>query len=94
MTSTRSVPLMLVDDHEIWRGGVRALLETTEFKVVGEASSGVEAVEVAMRCHPRIVLLDIRMAGGDGFTALIELKKWNPRVSVMMLTTFDNQVGS
>lgn len=89
------INVMLVDDHAIWRGGVRSMLEDTGFAVIGEASSGREAVEV-VRCLstagtvPRIVLLDIRMAGGDGLDALQMLKEEFPTVSVVMLTTYDN----
>ena len=87
---TESVPLMLVDDHAIWRGGVRSMLEDTEFTVVAEASSGREALETARRVRPRLVLLDIRMAGGDGLDALIALKEEHPRMAVVMLTTYNN----
>ncbi len=87
---TSTVPVMLVDDHAIWRGGVRSMLEDTEFVVVGEASSGPEALEVARRMQPRLVLLDIRMAGGDGLGALVALKGEHPKMAVVMLTTYDN----
>ena len=88
--SESSVDVLLVDDHAIWRGGVRSMLEDTEFRVVGEASSGKEALEAARRLHPRLILLDIRMAGGDGLDALQVLKKEHPRIAVIMLTTYDN----
>jgi DNA-binding NarL/FixJ family response regulator len=81
---------VLVDDHAIWRDGVASLLEDTEFEVVGEASSGREALEVVRRVHPRMVLLDIRMAGGDGLDALQVLKQEHSDVAVIMLTTYDN----
>jgi DNA-binding NarL/FixJ family response regulator len=90
MSDTQSITVLLVDDHAIWRGGVRSMLEDTEFKVVGEASSGAEAVEQARLLHPQIALLDIRMAGGDGLEALVALKKEHPRMVVVMLTTYDN----
>ena len=84
------VTTMLVDDHAIWRGGVRSLLEDTEFEIVGEAASGREALEIARTVRPRLVLLDIRMAGGDGLDALVALKQEHPLMSVVMLTTYDN----
>ncbi|HET6385615.1 MAG TPA: response regulator transcription factor [Armatimonadota bacterium] len=84
------VGVLLVDDHAIWRGGVRSMLEDTEFEVVGEASSRNEAIEAARRLKPRLVLLDIRMAGGDGLEALHMLKEENPGMAVVMLTTYDN----
>jgi len=84
------IRVLLVDDHAIWRGGVRAILEDTEFCVVGEAGSGREAVEVVRRVQPQLILLDIRMAGGDGLDALVVLKAQHPRTAVVMLTTYDN----
>jgi DNA-binding NarL/FixJ family response regulator len=89
------ISVLLVDDHAIWRGGVRSMLEDTEFEVIGEASSGKEAVEFAQRLStagvpPRLILLDIRMTGGDGLDALQMLKKVLPMTSVLMLTTYDN----
>ncbi|MCW3055662.1 MAG: putative two-component system response regulator [Chthonomonadales bacterium] len=85
-----TISVMLVDDHAIWRGGVRSMLEDTEFDVVGEASSGREALLVARQVNPRLVLLDIRMAGGDGLDALVALKQEFPRMAIVMLTTYDN----
>ena len=66
------------------------MLEDTEFEVVGEASSGREALEVTHQTQPRIVLLDIRMAGGDGLDTLQALRSQNPDTAVIMLTTYDN----
>ncbi|MDQ2687832.1 MAG: response regulator transcription factor [Armatimonadota bacterium] len=85
-----TITVLLVDDHAIWRGGVRSMLEDTEFQVVGEAGSGKEALDVAQRVRPQLILLDIRMAGGDGLDALGALKREHPRTAVVMLTTYDN----
>jgi len=87
---TRRVTVALVDDHAIWRGGVRSMLEDTEFQVVGEASSGREAIELTRLVKPQLMLLDIRMAGGDGLDALQTLKAEHPQMAVIMLTTYDN----
>ena len=76
--TTAPVSVLLVDDHSIWRGGVRSMLEDTEFQVVGEAASGKEALEAARLLQPRLILLDIRMAGGDGLDALQTLKREHP----------------
>lgn len=81
---------MLVDDHKIWRDGVKSLLDGTEFSIVAEASSGREAIELADKHHPQMVLLDIRMDGGDGLDTLHTLKQKYPQMSVVMLTTYDN----
>jgi DNA-binding NarL/FixJ family response regulator len=84
------IRVVIVDDHAIWRGGTRTMLEDTEFEVVGEASSGKEALQVAEALDPDMVLLDIRMAGGDGLDALLALKQRQPRATVIMVTTYDN----
>lgn len=89
-TSQLKTSVLLVDDHAIWRGGVRSMLEDTEFEVVGEAGSGKEALEIARKVQPRLVLLDIRMAGGEGLDTLLALKREFPSTSVIMLTTYDN----
>jgi DNA-binding NarL/FixJ family response regulator len=90
LTSKEEFTVVLVDDHAIWRGGVRSMLDDTEFKVIGEASSGKEAVVVVRELQPQMVLLDIRMAGGDGLDALHAIKSEFPRTAVIMLTTYDN----
>jgi len=84
------VRVVLVDDHDIWRGGVRSMLRGTEFDVVGEASNGKEGHAVVTDLKPALVLLDIRMAEGDGFDALQAIKKSDPAIAVLMLTTYDN----
>ncbi len=85
-----SVNVLLVDDHAIWRDGIRSLLENTEFSVVGEAASGVEGALLAQSLRPQIVLLDIRMAGGDGLDALRSIKAKQPQSAVVMLTSYEN----
>lgn len=85
-----SYRVLLVDDHAIVRGGVKAMLRGTEFDVVGEASSGNEAILVVKELKPDLVLLDIRMAGGDGFDALVAIKAARPTTAVLMLSTYDN----
>ncbi|MFY7951493.1 MAG: response regulator [Armatimonadaceae bacterium] len=89
-TAPSGVSVVLIDDHDIWRGGVKSMLRGTEFNVVGEASSGREGVDVVATLKPDVVLLDIRMAGGDGFDALQGIKKADNRTAVLMLTTYDN----
>ena len=84
------ISTMLVDDHAIWRGGISSMLENTEFKIVGEASSGREALILARQVSPQMALLDIRMAEGDGLYALQALKKEHPHMFVILLTTYDN----
>lgn len=88
--ASTAVTVLLVDDHAIWRGGVRSLLEDTEFEIVGEAQSGREALQKVRELKPGLVLLDIRMSGGDGIEALSAIKTEMPETAVVMLTTYEN----
>lgn len=86
---TQMLRLMLVDDHEVVRLGMRALLERhPTFSVVGEAASEDEAVELALELEPDIVLMDIRLAGGSGIEACEKIKTLLPDTKVLMLTSF------
>ncbi|RYF33133.1 MAG: response regulator transcription factor [Cytophagaceae bacterium] len=90
--SLKEYSVLLVDDHSIVRGGIRMMLAESEFVVTAEAASGMDAIAIAKAAKPDIdiVLLDIRMAGGDGFDALVGLKAQHPKMTVVMLTTYDN----
>lgn len=89
------VRLLLVDDHQIVRKGLRALLDTeADLQVVGEASSGAEAVELAARLRPDVILMDLVMPGMDGVEATRRILEHDPRARVLVLTSFgsDNKV--
>jgi two-component system response regulator DevR len=81
--------LMIVDDHEVVRMGLRAALDVEpDFTVVAEASNGQEAIEKARAHRPDIVLMDVRMEGIDGIEACRELRSELPDTRVLMLTSF------
>ncbi len=81
--------ILLVDDHEVVRLGLKALLEHhAQFEVVGEASTAKEAVEQVARLHPEIVLMDIRLPGTSGIEACEEIIKLYPETRVIMLTSY------
>ncbi len=81
--------LMIVDDHEVVRMGLRAALDVEpDFAVVAEASNGQEAIEKARAHRPDIVLMDVRMEGIDGIEACRELRSELPDTRVLMLTSF------
>lgn len=81
--------LMIVDDHEVVRMGLRAALDVEpDFTVVAEASNGHEAIEKARAHRPDIVLMDVRMDGMDGVEACRELRSELPGTRVLMLTSF------
>jgi DNA-binding NarL/FixJ family response regulator len=80
--------LMIVDDHEVVRMGLRAALEEPDFTVVAEAGSGKEAIEKSRAYQPDIVLMDVRMEGMDGIEACREIRDTLPDVKVLMLTSY------
>jgi DNA-binding NarL/FixJ family response regulator len=85
-----TIRVLVADDHEVVRSGLKSLVAGTDIKVVAEAGSGGDAVRTAAEHEVDVILLDIRMPDGDGLTALGQLKKNHPDVPVLMLTTYDN----
>ncbi len=89
--SPKSPPLrvLLVDDHEVVRGGVKALLQATEDIIVtAEAGSVREAIDEADRARPDVVVMDVRLADGSGIEATREIRAKHPKTAVVMLTSF------
>jgi len=86
-----SVRTLVVDDHPIVRQGLAALLATTvDFEVVGQAADGVEAVELAARLRPDLVLMDLRMPRLDGVAATEAVLRDVPTARVVVLTTYES----
>ena len=91
MIAVSEVPLrvMLVDDHEVVRAGIRALLQSTDDIIVtAEAGSVREAVDEADRSRPDLVVMDVRLADGSGIEATREILAKHPKTRVIMLTSF------
>ncbi|HPH95876.1 MAG TPA: response regulator transcription factor [Anaerolineaceae bacterium] len=85
-----TIRLLIADDHLIIRQGIRLILETEEeFELVGEASDGAEALRLCAELHPQVVLMDLRMPGMDGLTAIERLHVEQPDISVVILTAFN-----
>jgi DNA-binding NarL/FixJ family response regulator len=83
--------LVLADDHHLLRRGFRSLLSSEPgLEVVGEASTGLEAIEICQRLVPDLVLMDVRMPEMDGITATRRIKREQPGVSVLMVTMHEN----
>jgi DNA-binding NarL/FixJ family response regulator len=81
--------ILLVDDHEVVRLGLKSLLERhPQFDVVGEASSAREAMEIINEKHPDIVVMDIRLPGTSGIEACEEITGRFPETKVIMLTSY------
>jgi DNA-binding NarL/FixJ family response regulator len=90
MADTDRINLLIADDHEVVRCGLRTLLAGTEVQVMAEVGTGEEAVKYTLENHPDVVLMDIRMPNGDGLTALGRIKLEKPDTPILMLSTFDN----
>jgi two-component system response regulator NreC len=88
----KKIRLMLVDDHEVVRVGLKNFLQTQEdFDVVAEASDGEEAVSRALEAHPDVILMDITMPGVDGLEATRRLRVLCPQCLILALTVHDDK---
>ena len=86
-----SARLLLADDHDLVREGIRAVLEgEPDLKVVGEAANGKEAVELCRELKPDLVLMDVRMPEMDGLAATRAIKEELPQTSVVMVTMHES----
>lgn len=84
-----SITVLIIDDHQLVRQGVRSFLETQpDITVVGEAESGEEAAQLAAEHAPDVVLMDLVMPGMDGVTATQQVKRVSPRTQVIVLTSY------
>ena len=84
------IRLLIVDDHPVVRDGLRGIFDgDAEFEVVGEAEDGPAGVEAADRLRPDVILMDLRMPGGDGASAIRDLAARSNPARVLVLTTFD-----
>ncbi|WP_273887168.1 response regulator transcription factor [Rubrobacter naiadicus] len=91
-TSDRPARLVVVDDHDLVRAGLKAMLSAEpDFEVVGEASDGQAALEVCRRENPDLMLMDVRMPRMDGLAATRAIKQRYPKTSVLILTVHENQ---
>jgi DNA-binding NarL/FixJ family response regulator len=81
--------IVIAEDHPLFRSGVRNLLRTTDdLEIVGEAATGEEALALAERLQPDLVLMDIRMPGLNGIEATRLIKEKHPHIEVLILTMF------
>jgi DNA-binding NarL/FixJ family response regulator len=90
MMDTATIRILLVDDHPVVRAGLVGLLSSQpDFEVVGEASNGLEALDLLGKLSIDVVLMDLRMPQMDGVSAIRQIRAQFPKVQVLVLTTYD-----
>jgi DNA-binding NarL/FixJ family response regulator len=90
MVQPNKIRLLIADDHEVVRMGLKSLLADTEIEVVAAVGTGQAAVKYALENEVDVVLLDIRMPDGDGLTSLGRIKLDKPEQPILVLSTYDN----
>lgn len=83
--------ILIVDDHPLFRKGLRTLLGTLpQVQIVGEATNGTEAARMVDQLQPNLVLMDLQMPGGDGLTAIRQIAGSSPHIHMLVLTMFED----
>jgi two-component system NarL family response regulator len=91
LTAEQNISVVLADDHALLREGLANMLESEPgLKVVGQASNGQEAAELATQLHPDVLLMDVKMPQMDGLAATRHIKSRNGDLKVLLFTMFDN----
>lgn len=90
LLTEKKIRVFIADDHDMVRVGLKAMFAGTDIEVVGEASTGEDAVNFVFNNDVDVVILDVRMPRGDGLNALGRIKLEKPQLPVLMLSTFDN----
>jgi DNA-binding NarL/FixJ family response regulator len=83
--------VVLADDHALVRDGVASLLAAWGYDVVGQASTGDQAVELAERLEPDVILMDVRMPGSSGLDATRRIAREHPSIAIVMLTVSEDE---
>lgn len=84
------IRVVLADDHDIVRSGMRSIVDDSDVEVVGETNCGKGVLDLIKQHNPDLVILDVRMPDGDGLQALGRVKLDYPQLPVLMLSTYDN----
>jgi DNA-binding NarL/FixJ family response regulator len=90
MTQQNKISLLIADDHEVIRSGLKSLLAGTEIKVIGEVATAAEATKFALEHDVDVVIMDVRMPDGDGLNTLGRIKLDKPDLAILMFSNFDN----
>ena len=87
-----AITIVLADDHEVVRLGLRALLEKEpDFRIVGEAADGLEALNLVKQLNPNVLVLDLMMPGINGIEVTWQVKKHSPLTHVIILSMYSNE---
>ncbi len=89
--SDEVIRVLIADDHRVLIGSLRALLERHGFQVVGEATTGEQALAVAAKVHPHVVVMDLEMPGTGGLVAAHRMKQVAPTTKVLILSAHDDE---
>ena len=83
------IRILIADDHDVVRDGLRLILESEDdFAVIGEAANGAEAVRLCSEVHPQVVLMDLRMPGMDGLTAIKHIRQQQPDINIVIPVSY------
>jgi DNA-binding NarL/FixJ family response regulator len=86
--------VLIADDHPVFRDGIRSLLEATpNIEVVGEATTGEEAILLAAQCQPDLILMDVQMPGVNGIEATRRIAASQPQIRVLVVTMFEDDAS-
>ena len=85
------IRILIVDDHPVVRAGLRGMLSSqADFEIVGEAADGAECLELVSKLNPMVILMDLRMPGMDGVTAIQRIHQSFKGIYILVLTTYDS----
>jgi NarL family two-component system response regulator LiaR len=84
----RQIRVLIADDHAVVRQGLRAFLSSQGIEVIGEATNGTQAVELARTAAPDVIVMDLLMPASDGFDATREIRRVNPGTQIVILTSY------
>ena len=85
-----TIKILIADDHDVVRAGLKAMFEKSDIRIVAEAADGITAFKLTKKHRPNLVLLDVRMPEGDGLTCLGRIRLDFPDIPVVMFSAFDN----
>src|SRR5580692_6268180 len=91
MRPEEAIRVLIADDHRVLIGSLRALLEHHGFEIVGEATTGEEALTIAAKVHPHVIVMDLEMPGTGGLAAAHRMKRAAPAAKVLILSAHDDE---